>query len=152
GMPIVSVDAMREAFFRDAGANYNDIVFWSKPSDWMTQLTTPNASSLYVYFNFNIKNGPVVLDLPATVGAGLFGTLLDAWQVPLVDVGHKGEDEGEGGKYLLLPPDFKGTLPEGYILVQASTYNGYALLRAIPASGSEEDRAKAIELIKKHKL
>jgi hypothetical protein len=30
-MPIVSVDAMREAFFRDAGAQYNDIVFWSRP-------------------------------------------------------------------------------------------------------------------------
>ena len=34
GMPIVSVDAMREAFFRDAGAKYGDIVFWSQPSDW----------------------------------------------------------------------------------------------------------------------
>lgn len=27
GMPIVSVNAMRQAFFRDAGAHYNDIVF-----------------------------------------------------------------------------------------------------------------------------
>ena len=34
GMPIVSVEAMRQAFFRDAGANYNDIVDWSKPADW----------------------------------------------------------------------------------------------------------------------
>jgi hypothetical protein len=33
-MPIMSFDAMREAFFRDAGAKYGDIVFWSKPSDW----------------------------------------------------------------------------------------------------------------------
>jgi hypothetical protein len=50
GMPIVSVNAMRQAFFRDAKANYNDIVFWSKPSDWKNQTTTPNASALYVYF------------------------------------------------------------------------------------------------------
>ena len=84
GMPIVSVHAMREAFFRDAKANYNDIVFWSKPSDWQNQTTTPNASARYVYFNFNTQpDGPVVLEIPAAVGAGLFGTLLDAWQMPL---------------------------------------------------------------------
>src|SRR5271166_5490849 len=92
GMPIASVDAMREAFFRDAGAKYDDILYFSKPADWKFQTTTPNASSLYVYFNFNTKDGPVVLEFPAAVGAGLFGTLLDAWQTPLVDVGPKGED------------------------------------------------------------
>ena len=26
GMPLVSVDAMRQAYFRDAGAKYNDIL------------------------------------------------------------------------------------------------------------------------------
>ena len=43
GMPIVSVEAMRQAFFRDAGAHYGDIVFWSRPSDWKFQFTTPNV-------------------------------------------------------------------------------------------------------------
>jgi hypothetical protein len=55
GMPIVSVNAMRRAFFRDARANYDDVVFWSKPSDWKNQTTTPNASARYIYFNFNTK-------------------------------------------------------------------------------------------------
>ena len=62
GIPMVSVDAMRQAFFRDAKANYNDVVFWSKPSDWRNQTTTPNASARYVYFNFNTKEGPVVVE------------------------------------------------------------------------------------------
>jgi hypothetical protein len=152
GMPIVSVDAMREAFFRDAGAKYGDILYFSKPADWKFQTTTPNASSLYVYFNFNTKDEPVVLEFPAAIGAGLFGTLLDAWQTPLVDVGPKGEDEGKGGKYLLLPPDFKGEVPAGYIPVRAATYNGYALFRAIPATQSEVDVAKAIALMKQLRL
>ena len=39
GTPIVSVYAMRQAFFRDAKANYNDIVLWSKPSDWKIQIS-----------------------------------------------------------------------------------------------------------------
>ena len=87
GMPLVSVDAMRQAFFRDAGAKYGDILYLSEPADWRFQTTTPNASSLYVYFNFNLKDGPVVLELPPPIDAGLTGTLLDAWEMPLTDVG-----------------------------------------------------------------
>jgi hypothetical protein len=59
GMPIVSMNAMRQAFFRDAKANYNDIVFWSKPSDWKNQTTTPNTSTLYVYSTSTPKKGPL---------------------------------------------------------------------------------------------
>lgn len=152
GMPLVSVDAMREAAFRDAGANYNDIIYWSKPIDWKFQFTTPNASTYYVYFNFNLQDGPVVLDVPAAVGAGLFGSLVDAWEVPVADVGPAGEDEGKGGKYVLLPSDFKDAVPTGYIPVRWSTINGYALLRAIPATSSEADVAKAIALVKQLRL
>jgi hypothetical protein len=151
-MPIVSMDAMRQALFRDAGANYGDIGYLSKPADRKFQTTTPNASSLYVYFNFNTKDGPLVLDFPAAVGAGLFGTLLDAWQMPLADVGPKGEDHGNGGKYLLLPSDFKGDVPASYIVVRSATYNGYALFRAIPTTSSDEDVSKAIALMKKQRL
>jgi hypothetical protein len=99
GMPFVSVDAMRQAYFRDAGAKYNDILYFSKPSDWRFQFTTPNASTLY--FNFNLKDGPAVLDVPPTIGAGLFGSLVDAWEVPVTDVGPSGDDQGKGGK---IPP------------------------------------------------
>ncbi|WP_191970067.1 DUF1254 domain-containing protein [Methylobacterium planeticum] len=152
GMPIVSFDVMRQAFFRDAGAKYGDIVFWSKPSDWQNQTTTPNASSLYVYFNFNTKDGPVVLDFPAAVGAGLFGTMLDAWQKPLTDVGPQGADKGQGGKYVILPPGFEGEVPAGTISIHSATYNGYALFRAIPQTQSDADMAKAIELVRKLRL
>lgn len=84
GMPIVSVDAMRQAFFRDARARYGDIVFWSKPADAKFQFTTPNASTYYVYFNYNMRQGPLVLEVPETAGARLSGsfassTALHAW-------------------------------------------------------------------------
>ena len=152
GMPIVSTHAMREAFFRDAGAKYNDIVYWSKPSDWRNQTTTPNSSAHYVYFNFNTKDGPVVVQIPAAVEAGLFGSFLDAWQVPLADIGPNGDDEGKGGKYLLLPPDFKGNIPAGYFVVRPRTYNGYVLFRAIPKTSSEADVSDAIAMVKKMRI
>jgi hypothetical protein len=101
-----------------------------------------------VYFNFNLKDGPVVVDFPAAVGAGLFGTILDAWQIPLTDVGPAGDDEGSGGKYLLVPPDHSAALPDGFFTVRSQTYNGYALFRAIPATQSDGDIAKAVELVR----
>jgi hypothetical protein len=151
GMPIVSVDAMRQAFFR-ADARYGDVLYLSKPADWRFQTTTPNASSLYVYLNFNTKDGPVVLDFPAAVGAGLFGSVLDAWSLPVADVGPDGEDQGRGGKYLLLPPGHQGGVPDGHSPLRFDTYNGYALFRAIPATTSAADLEKAIGLVKQMRL
>lgn len=152
GLPIVSVGAMRDAFFRDAGASYGDIVYLSKAADWRFQTATPNASSPYVYFNFNLSAGPVVLEVPAAIGAGLFGSVLDAWQVPLVDVGPEGEDAGKGGKYLLLPPGYEGPVPAGYLPVRSATNNGYGLLRVVPATSSEADLAKGMALVKQLRL
>jgi hypothetical protein len=149
GMPLVNTDAMRQAYLRDVGAKYNDICFFSKPADWRFQVTTPNASTNYVYFNFNLKDGPVVFDVPAAVGAGLLGSVLDAWDVTTVGVGPQDENKGEAAKYLLLPPDFSGDVPAGFIIARLPTYNGYALLRAIPASSIEADVAAALALVKK---
>jgi len=149
GMPLVNTDAMRQAYFRDVGAKYNDICYFSKPADWKFQVTTPNASTNYVYFNYNLKDGPVVVEIPAAVGAGLLGSMVNAWDEPMADVGPAGEDQGKGGRYLLLPPDFKGETPAGYFPVRYPTYNGYALYRAIRAGPTDADVAAALALVKK---
>jgi len=149
GMPLVNTDAMRQAYFRDVGAKYNDICYFSKPQDWKFQVTTPNASTNYVYFNFNLKDGPVVVEIPAAVDAGLLGSMVDAWDEPMADIGPAGEDEGKGGKYLLLPPDFKGETPPGYFALRYPTYNGYALYRAIRNGTTDADAAAALALVQK---
>jgi len=149
GMPIVAFDAMRQAFLRDAGAKYNDIVYWSRPADWKLRITTPKASSGYVYIAINIKDGPQVIDIPPAVGAGLFGSINDAWQVPMADIGTEGEDKGKGGRYLVLPSAYSGAIPTGYMPIRFNTYNGYSILRAIPVTTAEEDVAKALALVQK---
>lgn len=35
-IPILNFDAMRQAYFRDGGAKYNDIIWWPKASTWKT--------------------------------------------------------------------------------------------------------------------
>jgi hypothetical protein len=73
--------------------------------------------------------GPVVLESPPADEGVINGAIMDAWQVPLEDVGPAGVDEGKGGKYLVLPPGCKDTVPDGYIALPSDTHAGYSLLR-----------------------
>lgn len=145
GLPLVSEYAVKQAAFHDGKANYNDIVWWSKGS-WKNQSPTPNVNTRYMYFFINTKqDGPVVVELPPAVpGASFYGTIEDAWYVPLTDIGF----EGKGGKYLVLPPDYTGNVPDGYTVVRPATYNTMTLLRSILASSSEKDVQAGDELVK----
>jgi hypothetical protein len=77
---------------------------------------------------------------------------MDAWQCALEDVGPAGVDKGEGGKFVILPPGYHDTLPNSCIPPSSDTFRGYALLRSIPASGSEADVAQAVAYGKRIKL
>jgi hypothetical protein len=81
GLPLISEYAVKQAYFRDGKANYNDIVWWPKGGGWKNQSPTPNVNTRYMYFFINTKkDGPVVVDLPAAVsGASFYGTIEDAW-------------------------------------------------------------------------
>src|SRR5262249_50297816 len=133
-------------------ANYNDIVFFAKVPDWRFQTTTPNASTHYFYSAYTTKDGPIVVEVPAATGAGIYGQFCDMWDVPLAVVGPNGEDKGQGGKFVLLPPDYKGDTPAGYFPIRQQTYGGFWLIRTIPNSASQSDVDNAIALIKKFRV
>ncbi len=150
GLPLVGEDTVKlkpPSVMRKA--TYNDIVWWPKGS-WKNQSPTPNVNTRYMYFFCNTKqDGPVVVELPpAVLGASFYGTIEDAWYVPLTDIGF----EGKGGKYLVLPPDYKGDVPDGYIPVRAATYNTMTLLRSILDSASEKDLQAGNALVKQVKI
>jgi hypothetical protein len=149
-LPLVGEDAVKQAAFRDGKATYNDIVWWPKGGGWKNQSPTPNVNTRYIYFFINTqKDGPVVVELPPAVpGASFYGTIEDAWYVPLVDMGF----EGKGGKYLVLPPDFKGDVPDGYIVVRPETYNSMTLVRSILDSLTEEAVRAGDALVKQIKV
>jgi hypothetical protein len=144
GQPIVMFDAMRQAYFRDAKAKYNDIIWWSRGADWRSQNLTPNTVARYIFFHGNTAvDGPVVFELPGEdpgSGAYFIGTISDAWWEPLVDLGNfTGADQGKGGKFLILPADYKEPVPPGYIPVRSSTTNYFMGVRSILGSPSEEN-------------
>jgi hypothetical protein len=88
--------------------------------------------------------GPVVVEIPPTDDGSITGTLMDAWQAPLEDVGPAGADNAEGGAYLILPPGYTEKVPDGYITLQSDTYAGYAVLRSNLNSGGEAGIAEAV--------
>lgn len=148
GMPLVNFDSMRQAYLKDVGAVYNDIVYLSRPADQKFQVLTPNNTTNYVFVFSNLKAGPVVLEIPRTGKAALFGSVIDAWNVPMIDVGNAGHDKGKGAKYLLLPPGYKEKVPKGYVPVRMETNNLYTALRIIPKSSDAEDISNAIAYLK----
>jgi hypothetical protein len=152
GIPVVNFDLMFQAMVKAKGA-VNQILYWSRPSDWKNQFLTPNPDTIYFMPFFSTKDaGPMVLEiLPADDGS-ITGTIMDCWQMALEDVGPAGVDKGKGGKYLILSPGYKDKLPEGYIALPSYTYQGYALLRSILKSRDDADIAKAVEYGKRIKL
>lgn len=153
GMPAVNRDLMYQAMLRETRGRDNQLLYWSKLLDWKNQTLTPNTDVIYLTPHFDTKEvGPVVMEIPPAEGGAIVGTIMDAWQTPLEDVGPAGADKGKGGKYLILPPGHTAKTPDGYIVLPSSTYKGYALLRSIRKSGSDEDLAKAVEYGKRIKI
>ena len=152
GMPAVNYDLMYQAAVRAKGG-FNQVIYWSHLPDWKIQTLTPNPDSIYLTPFINTKEaGPMVLEIPPADKGSITGTVMDVWQCALEDAGPAGVDKGKGGKYVILPPGYKDKLPAGYIPLQSDTYEGYALLRSIPKSGSAADVAEAVAYGKRVKL
>ena len=143
---LLNYKAARDSFFSH-GVGYNDVTYYSKIQTWRFQVGTPNNTTPYWWSFWNVKNGPVVLEIPAASDeVKLFGTLMDAWQRPLEDIGATGADKGKGGKYLLVHKDYKGAIPEGYIVVRQTTYDGFTIIRPIVKDNQQAsiDKASAV--------
>ena len=153
GMPAVNLDLMYQAMLRETPARANQMLYWSRLLDWKNQTLTPNTDVIYLTPYFDTRDvGPVVLEIPPADDGVINGTIMDAWQMPLEDVGPAGVDAGKGGKYVVLPPGYAEKVPDGYIALPSLTYKGYALLRSILRSGSDADLAKAVEYGRRIKI
>jgi hypothetical protein len=131
GMPAVSMAGIRKSL-AGIGADYNQVVYFSQPLEARHEFLTANNQTPYVLTVLDLHRGPVILELPpASSKVALFGSVIDSWEVPLVDVGPAGEDAGKGGKYLFLPPGYTGARPDGHIVVPSPTYFVHAGLRPI---------------------
>jgi hypothetical protein len=154
GMPAVSMAALRRSLGRDLGVDYGDVLYFSDVLVPRHELLTANNQTPYVCTVFDLRRGPMVLDVPAaTEQVALFGSGIDSWQVPLVDVGPAGEDAGRGGRYVCAGPDFDGEVDDGFILVRSATWFVHFGLRPIVrAAGTLADAVAYSRAIRTYPL
>jgi hypothetical protein len=103
---------------------------------------TPNTTTIYAMAFLDLaKEGPVVVE----VTPGSYGAFFDLWQLPIAGVGPIGEDKGKGGKFLVLPIDHKGAVPEGYFPVKSRTTLAAYFARGLVRDGDVAGAAKGLE-------
>jgi len=83
----------------------------------------------------------LVVEIPPKV----LGAIDDFWYRWVADVGITGADKGAGGKYLVLPPHYKGDVPKGYYVVRPSTYGNWMPFRSFLVEGSTKPGVESVK-------
>jgi len=134
GMPGASLQALINGNHELGAAECHQVMITDKLMDSTSLFLTANTSTMYVIPTLNLKrDGATVVEAPM----GMLGAFNDAWFRYMQDIGPAGPDKGKGGKYLVLPPDYEGDIPEGYFAVKSKTYNVWVFMRASIAKGLE---------------
>ncbi len=126
--PALSMKGMIEGVVRDYGTHSSShIAVTADRLDSKALWLTGNTESIYSMLVFDLKaDGPTVFEVPG----GLMGPVDDANFKFLFDIGPTGMDKGKGGKYLILPPDYTGDVPDGYWVFKSPTYRVFSFVRA----------------------
>jgi hypothetical protein len=102
---------------------------------------TANTTTPYTVLYLSTKDGPLVIEVPPAV----LGPIDDAWFRWVADVGFTGEDKGKGGKYLLLPPGYTGSVPDGYFVARSRTIGNLLFFRTFLKNG---DPKPGVDMVK----
>lgn len=140
-LPAVSQAANRDAILK-LGPPNTTVPIFENIMDSRSTFLTANTSTPYSWMWLDLRGGPIVLESPPKV----LGAINDMWYRWVIDVGLTGPDKGKGGKYLILPPGYKGDVPKGYIVVRSPTYSLWVPWRSFVVDG---DPKPGVDLVKK---
>jgi hypothetical protein len=140
-MPGAAVTAFRPALRKLGGVDGNVIIF-EQLMDSKALWLTANTTVVYYMSWLDTKNGPIVVETPPDT----LGLVDDHWFRYVCDFGNAGPDKGKGGKFLFLPPDYKGEVPKGYFVMRPPTYGLWLAGRGFLVNG---DPKPSVAVIKK---
>ena len=137
-MQIASLNAMEKGFTSFGPANTTVLVF-EELMDSKALWLTPNTVSVYNGLWLELGDEPMVMETPPNV----LGFINDASFQYVIDMGNAGPDKGKGGKFLIIPPGYKGDVPEGYHIARTRTYGNWVVWRGFQVDGSTAPAVKA---------
>jgi hypothetical protein len=140
-MPAASLEAIRLGNVQMGAAKSHQAVIFDQLLDSNPLLLTGNTDTVYLFAFLDLQtDGPTVVEIPRGSGPG---TVNDAFFRFVVDMGGPGLDRGQGGKYLIVPADYKGDLPkEGYFIARSPSYVNWLVLRGFLVDGKPDAASK----------
>jgi hypothetical protein len=140
GIPIVNQVGMRNSMRAFGPDNQTDVI-WENLVDSKTVELTANDNTVYSFVWLDTSKGPLVVEIPPKV----LGLIDDMWYKWVADVGITGADKGAGGKYLILPPGYKGDIPAGFHVVRPSTFGNWMPFRSFLVDGSPKPGVDSVK-------
>ena len=140
GIPAASVEAMRIGMVALGVDSPNKVGLMDDLMDSQSLFLTGNTDTVYASSILDLEvDGPTVVEIPPGCGPG---TVNDAWFRFVIDMGAPGPDRGQGGSYLILPPDYEGPEPDGYFIVRSPSYTNWLILRGFLVDGRPDTAAE----------
>jgi hypothetical protein len=139
----VSIAALDKGL-QSVGVKDNEIIVFSELMDAKSLFLTANADTIYVIGILDLSKGPMVVEVPPK----FLGAIDDQWFRWVIDLGLPGGDRGLGGKYLVVPPGYTGTIPDGGFFVARSRTTRVAWFGRLFLE-DKKDPKPAVESIKR---
>lgn len=140
GLPVVNQVSNRNNILQVGPAN-TTVPIWETMVDSRTVELTANNNTPYTWFWLDLSQGPLVVEVPPNV----LGLVNDLWYHWNGDVGITGADAGQGGKYLLLPPGYNGTTPDGYFVIRPGSNSVWVAWRSFLVDGDPEPGVSSVK-------
>ncbi len=155
GMPAASMEAVRRGMVELGVDASNKAIIADRLLDSMPLLLTGNTDTVYCSTFLDLeKAGPTVVEIPPGCGPG---TVNDAFFRFVIDMGVPGPDRGQGGKYLLLPPEYEGELAPAagsheveaggtkYFVARSTSHVNWLVLRGFLVDGKPDAATATFE-------
>lgn len=151
-MPAASLEAMRLGHVDNGVAASNQVAITESLMDSNPLFLTGNTDTVYASAILDLeRDGATVVEVPPGSGPG---TVNDAFFRFVIDMGAPGPDRGQGGKYLILPPDYEGSVEpssdgsavsvtaggvtDDYFVVTSPSYTNWLILRGFLVDGEPD--------------
>jgi hypothetical protein len=145
--PTMSVETMFQDFSVTDKPNQAAAKFSAGPRH---EFLTGNGDTAYATGALDLKvDGPMVVELLPGTYLGLVNDHNMRW---VLDMGGNGPDKGQGGKHLILPPDYKGDVPAGYYVGKSETWKVLFFVRYLSPDGNMTKGLEALDEIKVYPL
>ena len=116
----------------------------SFPDYTFTDIVSPNADTLYSIAWLNLKDRPIILELPEMGGRYYVMQFLDGWTNDFISLGSR-TTGSQAGVFLITGPQWQGEIPQGMSQVKAPTNMVWILGRTQTNGEADYEAVHAIQ-------